>query len=40
MTGALTLVYAREPIPVSGPEVSLAGPTPQARSAVRALPEA
>lgn len=30
MTNPLTVVYAREPIPASGPSVFLAGPTPRA----------
>lgn len=30
MSALLTLVYAREPIPASGPSVFLAGPTPTA----------
>jgi hypothetical protein len=34
VTGNPNLVYAREPIPASGPKVFLAGPTPRASSGV------
>ncbi|MFJ1900522.1 nucleoside 2-deoxyribosyltransferase domain-containing protein [Streptomyces sp. NPDC088115] len=33
MTGQIVLVYAREPVPASGPTVFLAGPTPRAGGA-------